>query len=283
MYRTTDCSFYTDPKIRRLSSYAVAYVFQYLFNNDHSHMSGIYFITPDTIAHETRVPQDIVDSALKELSDCGMIFIDTDRDIIFVKSMFRRQCINKSQKRVSDLHVSSIVRQLKTLNDSPLIGEYLRTYGDINIPLTYPLQGVCSPSETPGDTPTCTASASASASATPPLPPAGGRVSRREEVSRIVGLTDRDSQMLEIQSMLPSLQETYPLLDMPVEFEEWRSWILENGKIFVDYTENFIKLVKRHSREAEKKARDNPISSQVDQVEDRFSDEVFFRPMKAPY
>ncbi len=181
MYRTTDCSYINDPSFRRLPPITKS-VYQYLWSNPHSHVSGIYYL-PDpagTIAHEWGWTRRQVDEALAILLKEQRIFFDSEREVIFVKTMLRRQC--KGKHIHNSRILQGVANQLATLNNSPLIGVFLDIYKDLSIPYTYSIPEVSIPPVDPAYTPpySGTVSETGTVSEQPPLysPPSRGEIKK---------------------------------------------------------------------------------------------------------
>jgi hypothetical protein len=220
MYRTIDCNFWDDPKIRRLGNPMTAYVLIYLFGNRHTHVSGIYYLARPTMLHETQLSPRALDLALRDLISREFISIDEERNIVWVHKMLRRQC----KKGICDQHIKAVVKQLDTLDDSPLVSVFLSHYQDLAIPYTMPhAGGIVSSGDTPspsgdgdvyvyGDGDVCVPHPDAPASSTN---------------------NSKASQLAKIN--LAELQDKFRDLDVPAEFEKWQDWMSAKGKSFKDY------------------------------------------------
>ena len=88
MYRTTESSFYTDPFVKNLKAPA-KFLFMYLWTNAHSHVSGCYYITKKTIAKETGLNIDKIDTLLDTLY--GRVLYDETEEMVWVKNMLKYQ------------------------------------------------------------------------------------------------------------------------------------------------------------------------------------------------
>lgn len=126
MYRTVESSFWSDPKVRALSPQAKL-LFLYLITNDRSHVSGIYYLPKASISHETGYPINTLSKVVSELIASRTIAVDEERDVFWVKKMFRYQGRGKKNN-------ASAYKQLTTLHNSPLIKEFCKAYPAIKSP-----------------------------------------------------------------------------------------------------------------------------------------------------
>ncbi len=120
MYRTVDTATWTDPKIKKLPPNGKL-LFLYLFTNQHSHVSGIYYLPMHTIVHEIRLNQTVVRQLLDTLSDLGLAYYDKEVEVIFVVKMFFYQGRGEKNQRGAANHLPS-------LHNSFLIHHFLREY-----------------------------------------------------------------------------------------------------------------------------------------------------------
>lgn len=211
MYRTVDCNFHDDPKIRRLSSYTVAWIYNVLFTNRLSHMCGVYFLTKEQLSYMSMVPLEGVEAALSELIEKGMVFLDEEREIIFVKAMFKRQVVDHIKKgnKVHPNHITSVVKQLVTLGGSPLIDLFLHHYQALTIPYVSPTQPLDSPLV--GD---CHSVRTVRTEEPPPTPSRGKPRQPRTSPEESKRIAEEAMDRLP----LPKYAEKYPHLDVSREF-----------------------------------------------------------------
>lgn len=132
MFRQVDTRIWTDPKVRSLSCPSARLVWVYLLTNDHTHMSGLYYL-PDTLAaHELRMDQGKYRSCREELEACDLCRYDPIHELIWVIRMGRYQI--RSRKGIG-----GVSKHLEKYHESCLIPEYLRTYDTLSIPYSYPI------------------------------------------------------------------------------------------------------------------------------------------------
>ncbi len=133
MYRTIDASFWTDPKVRKLSPNG-RYLLLYFITNPHTHVSGIYYI-PDLIAqHETGLSSAQLKAASDTLSILGFCRFDRTNELVWVVKMFRFQG-NGQKNTLSAAHHLS-----KDVHNSFLISEFLQVYPEVaeHVKIPYP-------------------------------------------------------------------------------------------------------------------------------------------------
>jgi hypothetical protein len=106
--------------------------------------------------------------------------------------------------------------------------------------------------------------------------------SGKAEYDRVSELTDRDEQVANID--LAKWQAKYPLLDAELVFEQWQGHRRSKGQLsIIDWEGDFQKWIAVAEDRRRKEQNSDVDADPLVKVEDRFSDEVFFRPMKAPY
>lgn len=123
MYRTIDTRFWSDPKIRKLSIDA-RHLFFYLITNQHTHVSGIYYLPRATVTHETYFPKGKLDTLCDTLTSAGLVGFDTENDLVWVKNMMKYQGRGKKNN-------ISAARHVETLHKSLLINEFLDAYPEV--------------------------------------------------------------------------------------------------------------------------------------------------------
>lgn len=143
MYRTIDCEFWTDDKVRLLSSDQTL-LFFYLITNPHSHYSGLYPLSRVIMAYEVRLRQRFT-ATWAGLLLTGLIAYDERLEQVWVKNMFAHQAKGRKCEKGAATH-------LTTLHQSPLIPAFLERYPMVKpycpdtllIPYPYPIEGVSS-------------------------------------------------------------------------------------------------------------------------------------------
>jgi hypothetical protein len=88
--RTADfqTSTWTDPWFQQLPPHAKL-LFLYLWTNSHRELSGIYSISPQTMAQETGIAEDLMAGLLSRLYP--KVYYDKDKYVVFVVNMVRHQ------------------------------------------------------------------------------------------------------------------------------------------------------------------------------------------------
>jgi hypothetical protein len=126
MFRTVDCEIWDDPKFD--DDMLLTYLALYLFTNPRSHVTGLYKFRPSVFCEEKKVPREQFDVAFQKLQsdDVGFCKYDSDRKIIFVINMWKRQ-------PHSGIHLDRIPAHFKTLFDTYLINDWLDKYPDTKI------------------------------------------------------------------------------------------------------------------------------------------------------
>jgi len=135
MYRTIDAKFWTDPKVRQLST-TNKLLFLYFITSPHAHFSGLYYMPNTTVSHETGIRLADVGKGIDTLSGVEIVMADTLSELIWVVNMYRYQSH-------SETLLKNIGKHLGDLHNSALIGAFLDHYSDLEIPYRYPIGGVC--------------------------------------------------------------------------------------------------------------------------------------------
>lgn len=133
MYRKIDTSIWTDPRVRALGP-PEKLLFVYLITNNHSHVSGIYYLPIPLICHELGLSEEQFGWGIDTLSKGYLALYDTPSEVVWVVNMLRKQ--GSGQKIIQ-----SVASQLRTLHKCPLIGRYLKHYAELKIPYRYPIEG----------------------------------------------------------------------------------------------------------------------------------------------
>jgi hypothetical protein len=143
MYRTIDCEFWTDDKVRLLPPEQTL-LFFYLITNPHSHYSGIYPLSRIIMQYEVRLKQRF-SATWEGLLATGLIAYTEPLEQVWVKNMFAHQAKGRKCEK-------GVATHLKTLHQSPLIPVFLDRYPMVKaycddtllIPYPYPIEGVSS-------------------------------------------------------------------------------------------------------------------------------------------
>jgi hypothetical protein len=136
MYRTIDPELWRDPKVKALDCNGKL-LWVYLLTNEHTHLSGLYYLPIPYIIHETGLTDKGLRGGLEALEQSQMVHYDHKIEAVWVRKMLRRQRgVNAANKNAW----TSIVNQLKSFKDSPLIPLFLNEYKDLGIPFEAPEQ-----------------------------------------------------------------------------------------------------------------------------------------------
>lgn len=120
MYRTIETSIWSDPAFKALPPNGKL-LFVYLITNQHTHVSGIYYLPSLLIALETGLAASEIDTLLHTLSDTRLSLRDSKTDVIWVVNMFRYQGVGKRNHQAA-------ANQLPTLHKTFLIKDFLKKY-----------------------------------------------------------------------------------------------------------------------------------------------------------
>lgn len=131
MYRTVDTALWTDPEVRELTPNEKL-LFLYLITNQHTHLSGIYYLPLSLASHETGLSESAIRKGLDTLSIRYLAKYDPPGEVVWVVKMFRYQGHGEKS-------AAAAANQLKALHKCKLINEFLQFYADRNIPYRYPI------------------------------------------------------------------------------------------------------------------------------------------------
>ena len=118
MYRTIAASFWTDPKVQKLSA-GTKLLFLYLITNPHTHVSGIYYLNMSYVTADLNISANTLSASLDTLSKTGICAVDTENSVVWVKKMMRYQGHGDKANRSAAAHV------MEDLHHSPLITDFL--------------------------------------------------------------------------------------------------------------------------------------------------------------
>lgn len=125
--RGFNTGFWTDPFVVKLPFEAKG-LYAYLWTNDHCNQAGLYEIATETIASETKIPEDSLPSLLKSLSPKVEWY--PEQNLIWVKNFIKRQ--SKSPK-----FLVAVAKSLSSLYNNGAVKaliEYNRARFGIEIP-----------------------------------------------------------------------------------------------------------------------------------------------------
>ena len=215
MYRTVDTSTWTDPKVKSLSPPGKL-LFLYLFTNQHSHVSGIYYLPPNTISLETGLSSKRVEQTLDTLYNLGLAGFDTQNSVIWVKNMFFYQ--GKGER-----NQIAAAKQLESLHNSHLIKEFLEHYpivkGFISERVKQTLDRVY-------EFGTQEQEQEQDLKSTPRAPE--DSVASNGEIFCLIPTNKKGEEFPVLQSKVDELQETFPAVDVPQKVKTLRQWSIDN-------------------------------------------------------
>ena len=128
--RGFDTGFWNDPFIQKLPAMGKL-LYAYLWTNPHCSQAGLYEITPDTIAFETKLTEADIPILLESLKPKVVWY--PEQDLIWVKNFIKRQ--SKSPK-----FLAAVAKSLLSIHHSEAIKELLEYNLDrysISIPYQY--------------------------------------------------------------------------------------------------------------------------------------------------
>lgn len=136
MYRTVSLSYWTDPKIRSLSTEGKLLML-YLITNPHSHFSGLYYLPWESLPRETGVPEKKLLQLSHTLSIGYLAKFDRANELVWVRNMLKYQ---GRGARVS----AGVNKHLAGLHESSLLSEFVDFYKQLgytlSIPYRYPTE-----------------------------------------------------------------------------------------------------------------------------------------------
>lgn len=134
-YRTLKVSFWRDPKVRQLDP-VTKLLFLYFITNEHSHVSGLYYLPVTLIEHETGIKGIPLRKGMDNLSKGYLVRFDPENDTVWVVNMLRHQT---SKTGISPKIKAAVTSQLSDLSNSSTINEFLEFYKDLSIPYRNPI------------------------------------------------------------------------------------------------------------------------------------------------
>ncbi len=217
MYRTVDTATWTDPKIKLLDPDGKL-LFLYLFTNQHSHVSGIYYLTIPTILHETGIKKGVLKRRLDTLSELGLARFDPENEVIWVEKMFFYQGrgeknLRAASKQLESLHNSYLIKGF--LDEYPMVREF------ISERITVKLDRV-SEVGTPNQEQEQEQEQEKKSAASPQtdLAPA--------PVFLSIPTNKNGEEFSVSEAKVREYQETYPAVDVKAQIREARQWCIDN-------------------------------------------------------
>lgn len=119
-------------------------VYAYLEGGPESHATGIYFVTPGTIAEMVRETRDTVVVVLGELAQAGMIRWDPAADVVLVPVVCAEQFRWSGRPHKStDNRVVEARHHLAALPPTPLLAEFIARWPVFRAPEEGAFEGAC--------------------------------------------------------------------------------------------------------------------------------------------
>lgn len=119
MQRDIESTLWRAPGFRRLSPDA-RFLYVYLRTNDHTHLSGLYFIHIDDMIIETGMDKDRILGALEELNQNRITHYDPEVAFVWVLGMLRFRSPKLDQAVVKHLN--------RYVPETPLVDAFLETF-----------------------------------------------------------------------------------------------------------------------------------------------------------
>ncbi|MBA7689691.1 hypothetical protein ES703_98199 [subsurface metagenome] len=130
--------FWTDPFVVKLPLEAKS-LFAYLWTNDHCNQAGLYEISPETIANETKIPEDTLPQLFTLLEPKVKWY--PEQNLVWVKNFIKRQTKNPK-------FLIAVAKSLRTINNNGAVIELL-DYNEhrysISIPYPYGIDSISIP------------------------------------------------------------------------------------------------------------------------------------------
>lgn len=121
MYRTIAASFWTDPKVRKLSPEGKLLLL-YLITNPHTHVSGIYVLDLRYAGADIGMNKNTLSTNLNTLSAGGFCAFDASTSVVWVRKMMAYQGKGEKNLRSAAYHIT------EDLHGSYLCDQFLAAY-----------------------------------------------------------------------------------------------------------------------------------------------------------
>ncbi len=125
-FRTIDFGFWRDMKLEEIP-FDLSSFFVWLFTNEHSHYSGLYYIPIETMSYDTGLPIEDIEKRLATLAVKPYVLYDKDTCFIWVVNMAKRQV--KAGNAVN--MIKGINKQLETIKSPLLVRQFIERYSDL--------------------------------------------------------------------------------------------------------------------------------------------------------
>lgn len=129
-YRSVDEAFWTDPKVRALSS-RDKMLFLYFITNPHASFSGVYYLPMPTVIFETAMDEKELRYGIHTLSVGYLVLHDEPNSMFWVVNMAKFQATSDKQQQ-------GVRNHFKSLQKSPLLRMFAEKYPHIIDPAGYP-------------------------------------------------------------------------------------------------------------------------------------------------
>jgi hypothetical protein len=186
----------------------------YLITNDRTHITGLYFFSLALAADELDIDITKIRKSFKLLCEVKFCKWDELHRVVWVVNMWKRQ-------GKAGVHFDRLQNHFLTLNDTPLVGQFLSRYSSYNIPVTK-LSLLCHDDGT---------NLNESAH--------HDQEQELEQDSSTPPATPKKDQVVELKSQIPDYATKYPNLDVNNEYEKWKDWMAAKGKTFKNYQAAF--------------------------------------------
>ena len=125
MYRSVDVKLWADKKVAGFKP-NTKLVLLYLLTNCHTHVCGMYYLTPSMIAFETGLSCRLCTRILSELVASDMLEYDSHVGIVWVRNMWKYQSGGKRM-------VSATLSHLDSLPDRPIVRKFRNHYKNMTL------------------------------------------------------------------------------------------------------------------------------------------------------
>ena len=195
-YRPVDEAFWTDPKVRGLSSNEKL-LFLYFITNPHASFTGLYYLPLPTLFFETGFSEKDFRKGMDTLSNGYQVLHDEPNSLFWVVKMAKFQV-------QSDKQIAGVRKHVATLQKSYLIAKFAERYPTFIDPSGYPIDTLCNGYQYPTDT-----------------------TDRDRETKQKEKQTKKPLREID-QDFLNDLASDYPRVNLESERKLAEEWILDN-------------------------------------------------------
>ena len=130
-YRPVDEAFWTDPKVRSLSSNEKL-LFLYFITNPHASFTGLYYLPLPALLFETGFTEKDFRKGMDTLSNGYQVLHDEPNSLFWVVKMAKFQVQSEKQ-------IAGVRKHIATLQKSHLIARFAERYPTFIDPAEYPI------------------------------------------------------------------------------------------------------------------------------------------------